>query len=277
MLKKAQRDYATQSDYADWVRHSSQTRQAEISEALRQAFAGFIHREEAEFIVFTGLTVHELAGKVLAHPLILKPLLLASNIAARAIERDLGIRNLDTYDCRLSKEDAVAISGYVKPFLPDSMPLLALTELDRVMFVDKEIRKQKGQWETRVVEALNCHAKLGFKKTKFRHNDQYFELDAAAMIGNRIAYGIDIKRVEARRDIHKRSDEIINKANHLKSVYPKAKFGVVFYYPFIDEQTNVQSRLDSPFIDAVFFAGSSPESVNSAVKLLLGKLGCLKR
>jgi hypothetical protein len=41
--------------------------------------------------------------------------------------------------------------------------------------------------------------------------------------------GIDIKRIEARQDIHKRCDEIVNKAAKLKAVFRKAKFGAVIY------------------------------------------------
>lgn len=44
-----------------------------------------------------------------------------------------------------------------------------------------------------------------------------------------------MKRIEARRDIHKRCDEIVRKAVKLKQIYPKVKFGAVIYYPFIDE------------------------------------------
>src|SRR4030042_3917269 len=47
----------------------------------------------------------------------------------------------------------------------------------------------------------------------------------------------------------------------------------VIYYPFGAEHVNVQSRLQSPNIDAVAFAGESEESVNAAVGLVLAKLG----
>jgi hypothetical protein len=177
----------------------------------------------------------------------------------------------------LSREQALSISGYIKPFLPDSLPLPTLTELDRVMFADKEIRKIKGQWEGIVIRALNAYSNLTFKKCKFQHNSQAFELDAAAKdtLGN-ILHAVDIKRIEARRDIHKRTDEIVNKGSHFKAVYPKANFGAVIYYPFIAEHGNVRDRLQSPYVDSVVFAGASKDSVITAVKLLLGKFKCLK-
>jgi hypothetical protein len=277
MSSQPEREYASQADYVEWVRESMEARSGEITAALREAFQGVIQKEEVEVIIFSALTAAELADKLLAFPLILKPLLLASNIAARAIERDLGIKNLNTYNCRLSREQALSVSGYIKPFLPDSLPLPTLAELDRVMYADKEIRKTKGRWEGMIIAALNSHCALTFKKSKFQHNGQTFELDAAAKdASGNILHAVDIKRIEARRDIHKRTDEIVNKGVHLKAAYPNATFGAVIYYPFIAEHGNVRDRLQSPYIDSVVFAGASKDSVVTAVKLLLGKFQCLK-
>jgi hypothetical protein len=274
---ESEREYATQADYAEWVREATRDRVVDVTASLREAFKHFIHKEEVDIIVFSDVTVKQLADKIVNYPLILKPLLVATNIAARAIERDLGIKNLNTYDAYLSKKHAFTIAGYIKPFLPDYLPLPTLIELDRIMFEDKEIRKIKGQWETMVIQNLNSCVNLVFKKSRFKHNNQVFELDAAAKArSGEIAYAVDIKRIEARRDIHKRTDEIANKATHLKAAYPKAKFGAVIYYPFIIEHGNVRDRLQSIHIDSVVFAGASAESINNAVKLLLGKLGCLK-
>ena len=278
MGQESKREYATQADYAAWIRETTRKRALEIAVALKEAFKDTIQREEIEIIYFSDLSVKELAKKIADFPLVLKPLLVATNIAARAIERDLGIKNLDTYDCRLTYENALTIAGYMRPFLPDSLPLLALVELDRVMFGDKEIRKIKGQWESVVVKTINSCTKAAFKKAKFRHNEQSFELDAALKddLGNVIC-GVDVKRIEARRDIHKRSDEIVNKATHFKAVFPKGKFGAVIYYPFVSEHGNVRDRLESNYIDSIVFAGSSVDSISVAVKLLLGKMGCLNK
>lgn len=277
MSSQPEREYASQADYVEWVRESMEARSGEVTAALREAFQGVIQKEEVEVIIFSALKASELADKLLAFPLILKPLLLASNIAARAIERDLGIKNLNTYDCRLSREQALSVAGYIKSFLPDSLPLPTLAELDRVMYADKEIRKTKGQWEGMIIAALNSHCDLTFKKSKFKHNGQTFELDAAAKdASGNVQYAVDVKRIEARRDIHKRTDEIVNKGAHLKAAYPEANFGAVIYYPFITEHGNVRDRLQSPYIDSVVFAGASKDSVVTAVKLLLGKFQCLK-
>ena len=140
---KSERQYATQADYADWVRQTSQDRVARVSASLREAFKDFIHKEEVDIIVFSEITVKQLALRIVKYPQILKPLLIATNIAARAIERDLGIKNLDTYETHLTQENAFSIAGYIKPFLPGSLPLPTLTEIDRIMFEDKEIRKIK--------------------------------------------------------------------------------------------------------------------------------------
>jgi len=85
-----------------------------------------------------------------------------------------------------------------------------------------------------------------------------------------------VKRIEARRDIHKRCDEIVNKAARLKTACPNATFAAVIYYPFIEEHANVKSRLESDDIDAVMFAAESKESVEGAVKMLLARLGAVR-
>lgn len=271
------RDYSTQADYSGWVRETAKVRLVSVTASLREAFREVMHKGEVDIIVFSDVTARQLASKMVKYPVILKPLLLATNIAARAIERDLGIKNLDTYDAHLSQESALSIAGYIKPFLPDSLPLPTLAELDRVMFADKEIRKIKGQWEMMVIRSLNSYANVLFKKSKFEYNGQIFELDAAARgHSGHVTHAVDIKRIEARRDIHKRTDEIANKATHFKAAYPKAGFGAIIYYPFISEHGNVRDRLQSDYIDSVVFAGASTESITSAVKLLLGKLRCLK-
>lgn len=90
---------------------------------------------------------------------------------------------------------------------------------------------------------------------------------------SRIAHGVDIKRNEARRDIHKRCDEIVNKAGKLKSSFPNAKFGAVVYYPFIEEHVNIQNRLRSEHVDCIVFSSEAHESIENAVRMLLSALG----
>lgn len=92
-----------------------------------------------------------------------------------------------------------------------------------------------------------------------------------------VRVGIDIKRIEARRDIHKRCDEIVNKAAKLKSVFPNARFGAVIYYPFIEEHVNVQNRLRSDNIDSIVFASDAKESIASAVRILISTLRIPKK
>jgi len=116
---------------------------------------------------------------------------------------------------------------------------------------------------------LSKYGKVSFKKRKFAVNDQKFELDAASPIEGKIQIGVDVKRIEARRDIHKRCDEILNKASKFKATFPDGKFAAVIYYPFVDEHLNVQSRLKSTLIDIVVFAGTQTESTNNAVQTLL--------
>ena len=265
--------YGSHADYMSWVADDAKVRQEAIEKALRDAFADFIETRQVEVIVFSNVSVLDLAKAIMRHPSILKPLVAVCNIAARAKERDLQIKNVDTYNPRLTEQQASAIAGYIKPFLPPYIEIPALSSLDRVAFIDKEIRKGKGRWERRIIETLNRFSSVKFKKRKFTANGEEFELDAATPHEGPVRIGIDVKRIEARRDIHKRCDEIVNKAAKLKSVFPEAKFAAVIYYPFIDEHINIQNRLSSDNIDAISFASESKDSIENAVRMLLARLG----
>lgn len=269
--------YGSHQDYMGRVKAEADARQQTVEKALREAFGRFIEKREVEVVVFSGMKAEDLAQAMLAYPLILKPILASCNIAARAIERDLGIKNLDTYTPHLTEGQVKIIAGYVKPFLPAYMELPTLGRIDQILYVDKEIRKGKGRWERQISEALNRHGQEVFRKRKFVVEGQEFELDAATPEKGTIEIGLDIKRIEARRDIHKRCDEIVNKASKLKTILPNAKFCAVIYYPFIDEHVNIQSRLRSANIDAVVFASESDESIENAIRLLLSTLQQTKR
>jgi hypothetical protein len=199
-----------------------------------------------------------------------------------ALRRGVGVlecpirKNLSSYEPKLDREKALLIAGYLKPHLPAVAPVGTLSHLDRIAFIDKEIRKGKGNWEKLIVGALCKDATLGFKKRKFTWEGKEFELDAAAPVDGPIQYAVDVKRIEARRDIHKRADEIVNKSNKFKLVQPRGRFGVVIYYPFTQEHSNIQDRLHSDSIDSIVFASESPESIWNAVALLLGKFGIRK-
>jgi hypothetical protein len=264
--------YDSHHDYMGLVKDDADERQKGIEYSLRTAFSNFIEKREVEVIVFSEMSALDLSNSILSTPLILKPLLACCNIAARAIERDLDIRNVNTYSPRLSEEHVRVIAGYIKPFLPPYIELPALSRIDRVYYIDKEIRKSKGGWEQTVRTALNRYGKSGFVKRMFEAGGDKFELDAASPVKGDIQIGIDMKRIEARRDIHKRCDEIVNKASKLRSAYPKARFGAVVYYPFIEEHINIESRLRSPNINGVVFASAHKDSIENAVRMLLPNL-----
>ncbi len=269
--------YGSHADYMEWVKGNAESRQEAVENALRRAFSNFIEKREVEVIVFSSMSAFDLAEAIINHPLILKPLLAACNIAARAIERDLSIKNLDTYSPRLSDGEAKVIAGYMKPFLPAYLEIPALTKIDRVAFIDKEIRKGKGRWEKKILETLNRFGRLQFHKRMFVAGGEHFELDAATPKSGKIKVGIDIKRIEARRDIHKRCDEIVNKASKLKSAFPGSRFGAVIYYPFIEEHVNIQNRLRSDKIDGIVFASETKDSIENAIRMLLSTLGVSKK
>jgi hypothetical protein len=259
-------------DYMSRVTAEADRRQKDVEAALKQAFMRFIEKREVEVILFCNMTANDLAKAILAQPKVLKPILVACNIAGRAIERDLGIKNLDTYSPNTSTENAQIIAGYIKPFLPPYLEIHALCHLDRTSYVDKEVRKSKGRWERIVLSSLNQNATVPFRKRKFAFGREEFEIDAATPIEGSIRIGVDIKRIEARRDIHKRCDEIANKSRALRSAFHGARFGAVIYYPFIDEHANIQSRLGSAGVRNVVFAGESNESISTAIRMLLSSI-----
>lgn len=263
--------YGTHADYMAALSEAADTRQEVIEAQLRAAFDAHIERREVDVIVLDDITVPELAQALLAHPTILKPLIITCNIAGRAIERDLGFRSINTYNPRLSEQKAMGLAGYIKPFLPKYVELPTLARGDRVAFIDKEMRAGKGRWEVKVREALNRYSRESFKKRKFSSGGEEFELDAAAPEAGDIEVGIDVKRIEARADIHKRADEIVNKAAKFKVEYPGAQFAAVIYYPFVTEHGNIRSRLESSYVDAVMFAGEAVDAIEGAAQLLLAQ------
>ncbi len=264
--------YGSKKDYMEWVKDSADKRSENVKESLREAFSQYIEVREVEVIVFSDVSAEDIAEALLQYPSVLKPLLAICNIGGRAIERDVGIKNVSTYDPSFNRDEAMQIAGYVKQFLPPYVEIPALARLDRLYFIDKEIRKRKGQWEKIIVKCLNDLAGDIFSKRHFESKGERFELDAAYPKSGNISIGIDIKRIEARRDIHKRTDEIVNKARKLKIAYPDSYFVAVIYYPFIDEHVNIQNRLKSEEIDDVVFTSQSEENIENSCKMLLSSL-----
>jgi hypothetical protein len=248
-------------------------RVAQLETSLIEAYKRVIEYRQVPFIRFGDLDAQELANAFVAYPMIIKPTLCCVNVAQRAITRDLGIE-FDTYSTKISTEHALMLAGYIKPFLPPAIAVPALMELDRYFWTDKELRAQKGNWERVVTDAINKSSSVVFRKRKFTCDGQGFEIDAAHPgKGEPIQIGIDVKRIESPRDIHKRADEIINKATKFKKTYPNGKFVALVYYPFPTQHINAQSRLHSAYIDDVFFAGETESSIEAAVEMLVGKLG----
>jgi len=272
-MKSVPRGYGTHADFVDMVREPANKRAEVLYGELRTAFARHVREEPVAVIQLADITVFELSDILRQHPLVLKPLVIAANIAARAIERDLGIRNVDTYDPDLSPEEAAAIAGYLKPFLPASVALPTLVKLDQVEYVDKEIRALKGRWEKRVTEALSQASQRQFGKRRIEVQGENFEIDAAFPLEGDVQFAIDIKRVEARRDFHKRVDEIVNKATKVKKQNPRAKFGTVIYFPFEDQHVQIRNRLGESAVDVVAFANELDESIRQAVAEILGTFG----
>jgi hypothetical protein len=209
---------------------AANTRTKAVDAALRDALKRVIRRQQCDFIHFSKLSAAELANAIHLRPEILKPLLVTCNVAGRAIARDLKLK-VNTYRPRLTESQALSLAEYIKPYLPDSVPVEGVVLIDKTEYIDKEIRKGKGAWERSVCDAFNEVAKVAFKKRKFTWGRDNFELDVASPLTGPIRFGVDVKRVEGDLDVHKRSDEIVNKADKFKQVYPKGKFAAVVYYP----------------------------------------------
>jgi hypothetical protein len=211
-----------------------------LEKVLLAAFEKVIIYEQVAFIRFGDLDVFELARIFVAFPMVVKATCSCVNVAQRAIKRDLKF-DFDTYADRIDEVRAAALAGYLKPFLPDRIALPALMELDRYWRTDKEMRANKGRWEDAVREAVSTASGVAFRKRKFRAGSEEFEIDAAYPSGgDAIEVAVDVKRIESPRDIHKRADEIINKASKFKAVNPSGKFFAVVYYPFPNE--HIKSR-----------------------------------
>jgi hypothetical protein len=265
---------AEYASHADQLAAASppQERIDELNRCLLEAYASVISYKEVPCIAFGDLSAIELAQAFVNYPMIVKPTLCCVNVAARAIKRDLGF-DFNTYKGRLSNEKALAVAGYVKPLLPALIPVPAIVELDRYFWTDKSMRAAKGNWEKAVTDEISRLSGQLFKKRKFTVNGEAFEIDAALpAIGEPIVVAIDVKRIESPRDIHKRADEIINKAAKFKKAYPASTFYAVIYYPFQTQHHNVTNRLSSDDIDGVYFAGVSASSVEAAIDLLVGSL-----
>ncbi|MBM4353579.1 MAG: hypothetical protein FJ109_07235 [Deltaproteobacteria bacterium] len=240
-----------------------------IERALLDGLGKFVQYREVGFVVFGDMTVDDLARAFQHHPVLIKPILASVNIASRAIKRDLGV-DFNLYSSRVTPERASQLAGYVYPLLPRDMAIPALVELDRSGWVDKEMRNLKARWEARVQEALVACAGLPFKKRHFDCEGEEYEIDAAHFDEDvHVHLAVDVKRIESPRDIHKRCDEIVNKALKLKRVLPAAKFYAVVYYPFPQEHGNIRSRLAGAAVDGVFFASETADSIRSAAMHLL--------
>ena len=247
-----------------------------LTKCLEEAFSKVIAYREVPFIVFEDLNVDELANAFINYPIIIKPILTCVNVAQRAIRRDLGF-DYNTYSGTISELKAHQLAAYIRPLLPTAIAIPALMELDRFFWADKSIRAKKGGWEKSVTEAINEQSNKTFRKRRFKCDGEEFEIDAAFPANGNIDVAIDVKRIESPRDIHKRADEIINKATKFKKVFPGGTFVAVVYYPFPNQHINLQSRLHSPFINQVFFAGETPSSIKNASDMIVGTLGLKKK
>lgn len=267
--------YSSHSDQLESI-PPHESRRDELAQALKAAFSPHIETRQTVVILFDEVSATELANAFVNYPVIVKSVLASVNVAARAVARDLGI-TLDTYKGTIDDGTAAALAGYLKPMLPKELPIPALVELDRYFWTDKSLRAQKGNFEKRIVAYLELNSGHTFRKRQFESDARRYELDAAYPPSGDgpIEVGVDIKRVESPRDVHKRADEIINKATEFKRAYPDGKFFAVVYYPHPAQHQNMSTRLRSQFLDGEFFVNETNSSIDQATQMLLGKAGYL--
>ena len=248
----------------------AKTRAEKIKAELAIALKDYIIPAKCRFVDLSSITPEEVGRIIFEHPLSLKPLMALSVIGGRAFDKDLNIKNVDTYQPRLNELEAKEIGKYLLNLLPKEFLLETLVQVDRVQFIDKEKRKIKGRWEEDIRKMLTQETGFAFVKKMITVGKRY-EIDAAYFKDSYLKYAVDVKVIGARRDIHKRSDEIINKSIAYKQFYPEGKFAAVIYYPFGPE--DVIERLKRPTIDSIVFANTSQESIVMAVRKLMIDLG----
>src|SRR5947209_2198825 len=103
--------FSSHRDYMERVKEDADARQAAIEAALELAFKGHTERKKSVIIRFGEIDAPTLGAIFEANPSIVKGILAACNVAARAIERDLGIKNFDTYTPQFRAGQAAAIAG----------------------------------------------------------------------------------------------------------------------------------------------------------------------
>jgi hypothetical protein len=223
-------------EYLKDVAIRREDRRNRLADLVRSALAKHVVRRECDVVVLAGVSVGELAAALQAAPGILKPLLAACNMGGRALRKDIGIE-VNTYEPRLDGATAQQIAEMLLPSLPAEISLDALLALDLYQYVDSEIRKAKGSWEKQILNRLVAKG-IAARTRRFEVAGDSFELDIAVPPDGPIDFGVDVKMIGHQRDIHKRGDEIVNKAAKLKVVYPYARFAAVVYYP-LRRQTTV--------------------------------------
>jgi hypothetical protein len=191
-------------------------------------------------------------------------LIASANVAGRALARDLDLHNVNTFAPSLALDRAERIVRYLRPHLPATITIDSLVSLDRWSYIDSKLRASKGAWEKKVRNAVAELSGIPFYKRRIKVDGDTYEIDAAAPRRGKIQIALDVKRIESTRDHHKRTEEILNKAARVHQHNADALFGAAIYFPFEHAEAEVISRLRSPFVTCVVFAGEDDASILSA-------------
>ena len=261
----------------DRVRDEAEAREAAVTVSLAHAFEGVLVTEPTDWVRFDLMDAAELAAIPRTSPGIAKGLLEACNLASRALERDLGIQ-VNLYRPTFSAQESVKLAGLLLGRLPARLPLATLTALDRRAFVDKQLRAEAGNWERRVLDALNhLAAEHRFAKHKLKGADGTFELDCAAFHARSgsLAGAVDVKRINGvARDVLNRARDIRDTARKLRACHAELPLVAVIYYPDPAEHDVIRQQISQGSdVRDVLFASEEPSSLEAVALAALAALG----
>jgi DNA-binding protein Fis len=258
-------EYRSHDAYLQAIAVQRTKRAEEIRSVVREKLGKYVAQVEADELDLGRVSAEELRELLSAHPDLLKPLLVACNVGQRAVKRDLGF-NVNTLRPRLKQAQAQQLAEFLLRSLPKKILVDSLVALDLYQWTDSAIRKAKGGWEKNIIEGLKGRG-VDCRKRKFKVDGQSFELDVAYPSTGPVKVGVDVKMIGHALDIHKRSDEIKDKATLLKEQFPEATFVSVVYYPDDEGKQQVENRLRAgvTHIDRILFAGDDPASIAAVV------------
>lgn len=249
-------------------------RRRRLAQKFRAAFGPLIQGKWRNEISFEMLSAQELSKILLTSPPALEPLLEACDLKIDELERVLKIPKMALSASRFTEAQAQQLAGYFLGALPlyNHVPTLLLN--DSLLFIARGSRIRADHFEETVEKALRKHAALRFEGRKLRAAGSEYELKAAVSPVGAIQVGLDVARFKPRSHVQACCEEIIMKAKALKSVFPNAKFGAIVQAPVQRARKKAKEILICPWIEVIVLASGTSATIENAMRMLLGALGC---